>query len=286
MRVRVLAAALACWAPPAALARPVSLAPKPHTGQALRYEQLQTSRTTFGGQGAELNTRMRFALAFAPGEGAQSATMTLERIVVDLAQPGMRAFFDSEAPAGDEPNPIGPALAPLVGAQATMTIDERGEVGAVDVGANAGNQAAAMAGMSPEAVDEAVTRTLAIPEAPASVEQGDRWTWVRRDAVSPGVVVSVAHDMLVESIEGDIVTISFTGGATVEFDAPAAPGEQRPGLEDSEISGRIVWDASRAAAVSWDYLSSITMTAVNAQDPAQTALVRMERTLRLQRIDE
>lgn len=286
MRRRTIAIALALCLSPGAAAQPVSLAPRPHTDQTLRYDLMQTNRTAFGAQAAELNSRTRFSLAFERAESGATATYTLERLVVDLAQPGMRAFFDSEAPATDEPSPLAPALQPLIGAQATMTVDAAGQIDAVDVGANASNQAAPMAGMTAEAVNDAVSRALAVPGAPAAVSEGDRWTWVRRDAMSPGVTISVAHDMLVESIKGDLVTITFTGGASVEFDQPAAPDERRPTLDGSEVSGRIVWDAARGCAKSWDYLSSVTMTAVNAQDQTQTAPIRMERTLRLQRVNE
>lgn len=271
-----------------ALAEPVSLAPKAHAGQTLQYEQVQANRTTFAGQTAELNTRTRFGIVFGEaGEGPTPATMTIGRLVVDFAQPGMRAYFDSDAPAGDGPSPLAPALGPVVGSEVTMTVTDGGEVEGVDVGAMAANQAAAMAGVTGPAIDETVTRTIAIPDAPAAVEVGDRWTWVREDSLDQGATVSVAHDMLVESVEGDLVTITFTGGASLRFAAPRADGEPpRPTLESSEISGRIVWDSAAGCAVSWDYLSSLGMTAINAEDPSQQAVVRVEYTLRVNRVDE
>jgi hypothetical protein len=274
----------------AARAEPVSLTVRPEPGASMRYEQLQGNRTTFGEQGAELNSRLRFGLAFAepPEAGAPTpATLTIEALVVDLAQPGMRAYFDSEQAPGDEPSPLAPLLGPAIGSQVTMTIGAGGEVADIETGALAENQAAGMAGLAPTAIGETVNRVVELPQAPDAVEEGDRWTWVRRDVLNPGTTISVAHDMLVESIEDGIVTITFTGGASVSFDEPPVEGEPaRPSLEASEISGRIVWDANQGCAVSWNYLSSLDITAVNAEDPTQQALLKVEYTMQLTRLDD
>lgn len=273
-----------------ARAEPVSLGAKPDPGASLRYEQLQTNRTTFGEQGAELNSRLQFGIAFAQPEeegGPTPATLTVEQLVVDLAQPGMRAYFDSEQAPGADPSPLAPLLGPAIGSEISMAIGAGGEVADIDTGALAQNQAAGMAGLAPAAIDETVSRVVDLPQAPDAVEEGDRWTWVRKETLNPGTTISIAHDMLVESIEDGVVTITFTGGASVSFDEPSAEGAPpRPSLEDSEISGRIVWDAERACAISWSYLSSLGITAVNQQDPTQQQLVRVEYTMQLTRLDD
>lgn len=273
-----------------ARAEPVSLGATPDPGASLRYEQLQSNRTTFGQQTAELNSRLRFGLDFTepPEAGAPTpATLTVEALVVDLAQPGMRAFFDSEQDPDAEPSPLAPLLGPAIGSEIAMTVDAEGEVADIQTGPLAQNQAAGMAGLAPAAVGETVNRVVELPQAPDAVEQGDRWTWVRRDVLNEGTTVSVAHDMLVESIEGGVVTITFTGGASVSFDEPAAEGDPpRPSIEDSDISGRIVWDAERGCAISWNYLSSLDITAINAEDPTQQAVLRVEYTMQLTRLDD
>jgi len=273
-----------------ARAEPVSLAAKPGAGVSLRYEQLQTNRTSFGAQGAELNSRLQFGIAFAEPDEAGAptpATLTVEQLVVDLAQPGMRAFFDSEQPAGDAPSPLAPLLGPAIGSEISMTIGAGGEIAGIQTGDLAQNQAAGMAGLAPSAVGETVSRVVDLPQAPDAVEEGDRWTWVRNDTLNPGTTISVAHDMLVESIEEGVVTITFTGAASVSFDEPPAEGDPpRPTLEDGDISGRIVWDATKGCAISWNYLSSLDITAVNAQDPTQQALLQVEYTMQLSRLDD
>lgn len=275
----------------AAQAEPVKITPSADPGVNVRYEQSQSQRTTLGMQSVEVNSRLLFALALREAEGAPgaAATLTVERVAVDLAQPGgQRAFYDSGNPQeGDAQNPLAAALAPTVGSEATMRITPEGDAEDVALSQQvAANQAASLAGLAPQSLDEAVTRVFVTPDAPDEVEQGDRWTWVRKQPLDEGASLNIAHDMLVESIEGDTVTITFTGNATLDFDAPAQEGDDpRPELEGSEVSGRMVWDAQRGLAVSWDYLSSLTILTPMPQNPGQKSPVQIESAMRLQRQD-
>lgn len=296
LRILLASLLLAVLAVPAAAADKVDLAPRLAPGSAARYsflsENKQESRIVNGReQASTAATESRLLLRIRPDKPADTAggavlELTYERLAFHLETATSTVDFDSEKadalPEDQRGSPMALAVKAIVGSPILCTLNQAGEVVAIDSAAIKPPEGPASSIvrqlLAKEAVADIVNAIFNVRPPPTESAVGDTWTRTRTLPAFGGGM-KMKQNYTVAEITPEKARIRLDGAITLEGTTEEAAKFLT--VKQGVVTGSTEWDVKAGRALAVDFTS---VAEVEDSNPAMKGVIVVSKNTSKQRI--